>query len=131
MGNPHNLIYTKDGQPIDDVDSLPLQTIGSEFENLAIFPARTNTEFVQVRTRGVGAEPRRQQDWILKCLQGGRVHLLALRSAVHRNPLFCLRGQVVSRSYVKMRVWERGAGITLACGTGACATVVAGVLEGR
>jgi diaminopimelate epimerase len=30
-----------------------------------------------------------------------------------------------------MRVWERGAGITLACGTGACATVVAGVLTGR
>jgi diaminopimelate epimerase len=30
-----------------------------------------------------------------------------------------------------MRVWERGAGTTLACGTGACATVVAGVLEGR
>lgn len=30
-----------------------------------------------------------------------------------------------------MRVWERGAGPTLACGTGACATVVAAVLEGR
>jgi diaminopimelate epimerase len=30
-----------------------------------------------------------------------------------------------------MHVWERGAGATLACGTGACATVVAGVLEGR
>ena len=30
-----------------------------------------------------------------------------------------------------MRVWERGAGITLACGTGACATVVAAVLTGK
>jgi diaminopimelate epimerase len=30
-----------------------------------------------------------------------------------------------------MHVWERGAGATLACGTGACATVVAAVLEGR
>lgn len=30
-----------------------------------------------------------------------------------------------------MKVWERGAGITLACGTGACATVVAGVLNER
>ena len=39
--------------------------------------------------------------------------------------------QVVNRNYVKMHVWERGAGATLACGTGACATVVAGVLEGR
>ncbi|OIP75959.1 MAG: diaminopimelate epimerase [Oscillatoriales cyanobacterium CG2_30_44_21] len=37
--------------------------------------------------------------------------------------------EVVDRSYVKMRVWERGAGATLACGTGACATVVACVLN--
>jgi diaminopimelate epimerase len=36
--------------------------------------------------------------------------------------------QVVNRNYIKMRVWERGAGATLACGTGACASVVAGVL---
>jgi diaminopimelate epimerase len=39
--------------------------------------------------------------------------------------------QVVSRDYLKMRVWERGAGITLACGTGACAALVAGVLTDR
>jgi diaminopimelate epimerase len=36
--------------------------------------------------------------------------------------------QVVRPDYLKMRVWERGAGATLACGTGACASVVAGVL---
>ena len=39
--------------------------------------------------------------------------------------------QVVQPDYLKMRVWERGAGITLACGTGACATVVAGVLNDK
>ena len=39
--------------------------------------------------------------------------------------------QVIRPDYVKMRVWERGAGITLACGTGACATLVAGVLSGK
>ncbi|MEH2283124.1 MAG: diaminopimelate epimerase [Nostoc sp.] len=39
--------------------------------------------------------------------------------------------QVVRRDYLKMRVWERGAGITLACGTGACASLVAGVLTGK
>ncbi|MDQ8733458.1 diaminopimelate epimerase [Paenibacillus sp. LHD-38] len=37
---------------------------------------------------------------------------------------------VNSRSQTDMRVWERGAGPTLACGTGACATVVASVLNG-
>lgn len=39
--------------------------------------------------------------------------------------------EVVSDSRLSMRVWERGAGETLACGTGACASVVAGVLMGR
>ncbi|MCQ6560359.1 diaminopimelate epimerase [Paenibacillus mendelii] len=37
---------------------------------------------------------------------------------------------VRSRDYTDMRVWERGAGPTLACGTGACATLVASVLNG-
>ncbi|MFF2093588.1 diaminopimelate epimerase [Paenibacillus sp. NPDC058174] len=37
---------------------------------------------------------------------------------------------VKSRSHTDMRVWERGAGPTLACGTGACATVVSSVLNG-
>lgn len=34
-------------------------------------------------------------------------------------------------NHVKAKVWERGAGATLACGTGACAIVVAGVLRGK
>lgn len=38
---------------------------------------------------------------------------------------------VKARDYADMRVWERGAGPTLACGTGACATLVASVLNGH
>jgi diaminopimelate epimerase len=38
--------------------------------------------------------------------------------------------QVVDRANIRLRVWERGAGETLACGTGACAAVVAGVRRG-
>ena len=38
--------------------------------------------------------------------------------------------QVVSRSQIRLRVYERGAGETLACGTGACAAVVAGIRLG-
>ncbi len=39
--------------------------------------------------------------------------------------------EVFGPDEVKMRTWERGSGITLACGTGACAVCVAGVLTGR
>ena len=76
MGNPHCITF------VDNVASIPLATIGPEFEHHEVFPERTNTEFVQV----------------------------------------------IGRDRLRMRVWERGAGATLACGTGACATLVAAVL---
>jgi diaminopimelate epimerase len=38
--------------------------------------------------------------------------------------------QIVTRNEIKLRVYERGAGETLACGTGACAAVAAGIRRG-
>jgi diaminopimelate epimerase len=38
--------------------------------------------------------------------------------------------QIISRTHVRMRVWERGAGITQACGSGACAVGVAAIRRG-
>ncbi|CAN0049445.1 unnamed protein product [Ectocarpus fasciculatus] len=78
MGNPHAVVF------VPDVAALDLPTIGPKFETHPSFPAKINTEFVQVLNRG----------------------------------------------HVKMVVWERGCGITQACGTGACALVVASVLAG-
>jgi diaminopimelate epimerase len=50
----------------------------------------------------------------------------------HRFPQGVNAGymQVVDRANIRLRVWERGAGETLACGTGACAAVVAGIRRG-
>lgn len=88
------------------------------------------------------------QVWQVTCVSMGNPHCItfiedvaALDLAVigpqfEQHPVFPKRIntefiQVVRSDYLKMRVWERGAGITLACGTGACAVVVAGVLTGR
>jgi diaminopimelate epimerase len=56
--------------------------------------------------------------------------------AIEHHPRFPRRVnagfmQVMDRGRIKLRVWERGAGETLACGTGACAAVVAGIRLGR
>ena len=64
-------------------------------------------------------------DWVLR-----------VGPQIERHPAFPRRVnaefiQVVSRDEFIMRVWERGSGETLACGTGACASAVAGVLTGR
>lgn len=58
-----------------------------------------------------------------------------LGPAVERNSLFPKRtnvefAEILSPSKIRMRVWERGAGVTMACGSGACATIVAAVRRG-
>ena len=62
--------------------------------------------------------------------------VLEVGPQVERDPHFPNRVnaefvRVISPAEIRMRVWERGSGETLACGTGACAVCVAGVLTGR
>ncbi|MFA5928030.1 MAG: diaminopimelate epimerase [Candidatus Margulisiibacteriota bacterium] len=79
MGNPHCVIF------VDDVHKADVKGLGPIIETAAVFPAKTNVEFIQV----------------------------------------------IDDKHIIMRVWERGVGETLACGTGACASAVAGVLTGK
>jgi diaminopimelate epimerase len=79
LGNPHCVVF------VPDAEAAPVAELGPHLERHALFPARTNVEFV---------------------------------SAVDAGKL-------------RMRVWERGTGVTHACGTGACASVVASVRRGR
>ena len=53
-----------------------------------------------------------------------------LGPAIENNPLFPQRvnagfARIVDRRHIRLKVWERGAGLTAACGTGACAALVA------
>ncbi len=61
--------------------------------------------------------------------------VIAQGAFIERHPRFPNRVnagfmQVVDRKHIKLRVFERGAGETLSCGTGACAAVVAGIRRG-
>jgi diaminopimelate epimerase len=73
---------------------------------------------------------------VLYCEQVANVPLAAVGPILENDPIFPRRinvhfVQVHAPGEVTMRTWERGSGITLACGTGACAVCVAGVLTGR
>lgn len=65
-----------------------------------------------------------------------KVDLSSVGPLLENHPLFPDRTnvefvQVLKPDEVRMRVWERGSGITQACGTGACATAVAGIVNGK
>jgi diaminopimelate epimerase len=73
---------------------------------------------------------------IIYCSRGSKIPLERVGPALEQHPWFPKRinvhfVEVVSPAEVVMRTWERGSGITLACGTGASAVCVAGVLTGR
>ncbi|MGL5083835.1 MAG: diaminopimelate epimerase [Microcoleaceae cyanobacterium] len=88
------------------------------------------------------------QSWAVTCVSMGNPHCVTFVDAGSAIPLETLGPQfehhpafperintefiqVMQPNLIKMWVWERGAGATLACGTGACAAVVAGVLTGN
>jgi diaminopimelate epimerase len=79
VGNPHAVFF------VDEVDAVPLETVGPRLETHPVFPEKANISFVTVE----------------------------------------------SPDRVRVRVWERGAGATLACGTAACAVAAAGLKAGR
>ncbi len=86
--------------------------------------------------------------WPVTCVSMGNPHCVlfvesltddlvhSLGPQIEQHPAFPRRTnvefvEVLGRDQFRMRVWERGAGETLACGTGACAALVAGVLTDR
>ena len=88
------------------------------------------------------------QTWAVTCVSMGNPHAVIyvddveafpvekLGAAIEHHPAFPRRVnvhfvQVLGSGEVRMRTWERGSGITLACGTGACSVCVAGVLTGK
>lgn len=85
--------------------------------------------------------------WKITCVSMGNPHAVVFTKGIEdfdleilgpkfeTNPIFPRKTntefiEVIDRKTLNMRVWERGAGETLACGTGACAAAVAAILNG-
>ena len=128
------------GAPIFEPELVPCKIAG-EWTDL---PTETEGQ-----TQAVIAKPLivDGKEYAVTCISMGNPHCVVFTDEdtvkaaleygpeIEVNPLFPEKTNVefikiLSRSEINLNVWERGCGITLACGTGACASVVAGILNG-
>ena len=126
------------GEPILEAAAIPVAVTGARVVDAAC-PA-LGAE--QPWWRDCGLDPRMtcvsmgNPHLVLFCRDTAAVPLEAVGPVLETHPLFPRRVnvhvvEVLGPAHVRMRTWERGSGITMACGTGAAAVSVAGALTGR
>lgn len=125
------------GEPILDAPSIPVVADASPVV----------AESIHIPIEGIGEYGESDGDYEMTCVSMGNPHAVVYIDSTDDlqietiGPLFENHSrfpnrtntefvQIIDREHVKMRVWERGSGETLACGTGCCALCVAGVLNG-
>jgi diaminopimelate epimerase len=121
------------GAPILDPQRVPFDTQDLHARlaaNLSLWPLAVHDRLVDIAVLSMG-NPHAVQ-WVADV---DAAPVADDGPAIEHHPRFPRRVnagfmQVVDRHTIKLRVFERGAGETLACGTGACAAVVAGILHG-
>ena len=127
------------GQPLLEAADIPVTGVGSGRVIDASCAALGGEE---PWWRECGLDPRMtcvsmgNPHMVLYCRDVARVPLESIGPRIETHPSFPRRVnvhvvEIRSRGHVVMRTWERGSGITMACGTGASAVCVAGVLTGR
>jgi diaminopimelate epimerase len=120
------------GEPILDASRVPTTLPGTAAHSAAVnVPLEVNGKKLAVTCVSMG-----NPHCITYLDEIANSHVLGLGPQMEKHVAFPRRTNVefvrVNRpDDVTMRVWERGSGETLACGTGACAVAVAGVLTGR
>lgn len=116
------------GKAILEPALIPLRT--EETEPLINFPIQLGEETYAITTVSMG-----NPHCVVFVDNTTELDLKAIGPTFEHHPFFPESintefVQVENRQVIRMRVWERGSGETLACGTGACAAVVAAVLNG-
>ena len=127
------------GEPVLALEKIPVVN-GAAGRNAAL--KRVNDHEFALQINAPGGPPNAvfvsmgNPHAVIFCEDVDAVDLNDLGPKVEHYPAFPNRinahwVQVISPAEVKIRTWERGSGVTLACGTGACAVAVAGALTGR
>lgn len=114
------------GLPVLERFAIPVQGEGSSLN----IPVKAAGEWFEVNAVSMG-----NPHAVIFTEDCARVPLAKWGSSLETHPIFPAATnvefvEVLSAAELVVRVWERGAGITLACGTGACAAVVAANLQG-
>ncbi len=121
------------GAPVLETEKIPFDSAGlhASHEQLAsVWPLEVNRKATQIVAVSMG-NPHAVQ--IVDNVENAAVETDG--PVIECHPRFPKRVnagfmQIVDRQHVRLRVFERGAGETLSCGTGACAAVVSGILRG-
>ncbi len=130
---PDGRVAVDMGRPVFDPRALPFDTAGllpREVAGWALWPLAVDGLTHELALVSMG-----NPHAVLRVAEVDTAPVAALGPAIERHPRFA-RGvnvgfvQVLARDRVRLRVWERDAGETLACGSGACAAVVAGIRLG-
>ncbi|PJE80129.1 Diaminopimelate epimerase [invertebrate metagenome] len=121
-----NTIKVDMGQPVLTPSAIPFQAESRQI----LYPVRVNGQLLEVAAVSMG-----NPHAVVKVVSVADADVSHLGPALESHPAFpkhCNVGfmEVVDSSQINLRVYERGAGETLACGSGACAAVVAGRLQG-
>ena len=135
---PDGRVAVDMGAPIFELARVPFDAAGlvpRDLHGWPLWPLDVDGQTVEAAVLSMG-----NPHAVLDVRQFGVVDVVdapvaALGPRIEAHPRFARRVnvgflQVVSRSRIRLRVHERGAGETLACGTGACAAVVAGIRQG-
>jgi diaminopimelate epimerase len=135
--NPDGRVTVDMGPPVFDLPAIPFDAAGLEphvhggWETWKLaLDTRAAAKTVDVAVLSMG-----NPHAVLQVADVAAAPVTTVGPLIENHPRFPRRVnvgflQTVSRSEAKLRVWERGAGETLACGTGACAAVVAGIRIG-
>ncbi len=118
------------GAPIFEPDRVPFDAHGLQVAPGGRWPLEVAGRAVQVAVLSMGNPHAVQTVADVDCAPVTTEGPLIERHPRLPNRVNAGYMQVLDRARIRLRVWERGAGETLACGSGACAAVVAGIREG-